>query len=90
MDQTQERDLEQRIRARAHQLWEQEGRPDGRADSHWEQAKAIIALEDAHHQTLKPSEPPAPEPLIALENQGEFPTLTDQGEQVIPTRSRTR
>jgi hypothetical protein len=25
-----------------------------------------------------------PEPIIALENEGEFPTLTDQGEQEIP------
>ena len=34
--------IEDEIRARAHQIWEQEGRPDGRAHDHWERAKAEI------------------------------------------------
>ena len=29
---------EDRIRARAYQLWETDGRPDGREQQHWEQA----------------------------------------------------
>jgi hypothetical protein len=35
---------------------------------------------------LKAIEPPGSEPLMAIENQGEFPTLTDQGEQINPRR----
>lgn len=31
-------DHQDRIRQRAHQLWEQEGRPEGRHDEHWKQA----------------------------------------------------
>lgn len=31
-------DREEQIRQRAHQLWEQEGRPEGREAEHWEQA----------------------------------------------------
>ncbi|MCJ8142238.1 DUF2934 domain-containing protein [Ancylobacter sp. A5.8] len=31
---------EQEIRERAYRLWEQEGRPDGRADQHWRMAQA--------------------------------------------------
>jgi len=38
--------LEQRIRARAHELWEEEGRPEGRAENHWAQARALVASED--------------------------------------------
>jgi Protein of unknown function (DUF2934) len=29
---------EQLIRARAHQIWEDEGRPEGREKEHWDQA----------------------------------------------------
>jgi hypothetical protein len=31
-------DREERIRQRAHELWEAEGRPNGRAQQHWDQA----------------------------------------------------
>jgi len=77
---------EERIRERAHRLWEEEGRPDGRAEDHWFQAKEIVALEDGHDEALKPigsgGEPV--EPIEALTNAGEFPTLTDQGEMQPP------
>lgn len=77
---------EERIRERAHRLWEEEGRPDGRAEDHWFQAKEIVALEDGHDEALKPigsgGEPA--EPIEALTNAGEFPTLTDQGEMQPP------
>jgi hypothetical protein len=33
---------------------------------------------------LRPVETPQFEPIEAVVNQGEFPTLTDQGEQHIP------
>ena len=39
-------DREQRIAARAYQLWEEEGRPHGAHDRHWEQAsREIVASE---------------------------------------------
>ena len=41
------------IRARAHQIWEREGRPDGRHIEHWEMASAEIAEE------AKPAKKPA-------------------------------
>lgn len=31
-------DIEERIRARAHAIWEEEGRPEGRAEEHWARA----------------------------------------------------
>jgi len=34
------------IKARAHEIWEREGRPDGREQAHWEQAtKEIDAMQ---------------------------------------------
>jgi hypothetical protein len=40
-------DMEERVRQRAHELWEQAGRPDGLAEEHWEQALQQIMAEDA-------------------------------------------
>lgn len=39
-------DREERIRRRAYDLWEREGRPEGRGDAHWAQACAEIEEED--------------------------------------------
>src|ERR1700733_515445 len=55
--------LDRRIRERAYRLWQEQGCPEGRADAHWELAKEIIAIEDAQHTTLRPVEPPGPEPI---------------------------
>lgn len=77
-------DYERRIAERAHQIWEEEGRPEGKDISHWELAKFAIDLQEAQSNMLLPVKDPAPEPIEALINQGEFPTLTDQGEQNIP------
>ncbi|TCK28988.1 DUF2934 family protein [Ancylobacter aquaticus] len=77
------------IRARAHQIWEQEGRPEGRAEDHWVQAKEILAIEEGRPETLLSVEETSGtpvEPIEALVNAGEFPTLTDQGEVAIPSR----
>jgi hypothetical protein len=41
-------DRERQIRQRAYQIWTDEGRPEGRADAHWEQAEKEIASEDKH------------------------------------------
>ena len=42
-------DQEQRIRARAYRIWEEEGRPEGRAEVHWDMARELIAIEDNFH-----------------------------------------
>ena len=41
------------IRARAHEIWEREGRPEGRHIEHWEMASAEVAAE------AKPAKKPA-------------------------------
>jgi hypothetical protein len=45
--------LEHLIRARAHQLWEQEGRPDGRADDHWREARKLVEIEGMKQPVAK-------------------------------------
>jgi hypothetical protein len=87
-------DLEERIRRRAYQLWQEEGCPEGRSDAHWDKAAELIAIEDNQKHTTRPVRDTVPlsptgepvEPLSAIENAGEFPTLTDQGEQEMPKR----
>ncbi len=36
-------DLEHRIRERAYEIWQEEGRPEGREAQHWQQAAAEFA-----------------------------------------------
>lgn len=94
MDHEEERERQERIRKRARQLWEQEGRPTGREDDFVDRATELVAIEDNQNLTTQPlpdqdalgpaGEPI--EPIEAVENAGEFPTTTDQDEQVIPSR----
>lgn len=90
-------DLEDRIRRRAHQIWEREGCPEGRHADHWTLAKEEIAIEDNYAGTLMPNPSKGPddtaartapvEPVLSMENQGEMPGVADQGEEFqIPGR----
>jgi hypothetical protein len=87
-------DFEQRVRERAYRMWQEAGCPEGRADEHWDKARELVAIEDNQKITTKPLVNPSAagpfgepiEPVETLENAGEFPTLTDQGEQNIPRR----
>jgi len=40
-------DREHKVRERAYQIWEREGRPEGREDEHWAQAEREIESEGA-------------------------------------------
>lgn len=44
---------EKRIRARAHDLWEAAGRPEGRASDHWGEAERLVDAEDREEERLK-------------------------------------
>jgi hypothetical protein len=41
-------DLYERIQQRAYEIWENEGRPEGAASRHWDQALDELAGEDEH------------------------------------------
>ena len=85
--------FEERVRERAYRLWVEEGCPEGRSDIHWDKARELVAIEDNQKSVTKPVSRPQGrngepvEPIEAVENAGEFPTLTDQGEeQTAPKR----
>ena len=79
-------DLEDRIRLRAHRLWEDEGRPEGRADVHWEKARILVAIEDDRTSLIPVSDASTGDPVeeASLQrNLGEFPAgNTDQGDRM--------
>ncbi|MCW6506843.1 DUF2934 domain-containing protein [Lichenifustis flavocetrariae] len=81
-----------RISKKAHELWEAEGRPHGRDQDHWDQAREIIAIEDSQKDTLLPRDTGAEEPIEeaeeALRNLADFPNLTDQGENLLTSTDR--
>ncbi len=62
-------DREEHVRRRAYQLWEQEGRPEGRDTAHWSQAEAElevapvrgdgVAGDGADNSGTRPSRAPA-------------------------------
>ncbi|WP_313526707.1 DUF2934 domain-containing protein [Shinella sp.] len=55
-------DQSERIRKRAHEIWEEEGRPEGREYSHWLRARADIQAEDGE----KPKRPVSPLDFLGL------------------------
>ncbi len=39
-------DIEEKIRAKARELWLAEGQPEGRADQHWHEAEMLVRAEE--------------------------------------------
>ncbi len=75
---------EERVRRKAHEIWLSEGGPHGRAEDHWRIAKALVAEEIASGRADLPYAGREDEPTEEAglqRNLGEFPTLTDQGEE---------
>lgn len=97
LDKASDERLEVRIRARAHRIWLQQGGPEGREDDYYDEARMLIAIEDDPSAGTEPVDAPENregpwgepvEPIEAVANQGEFPTLTDQGEEAADPRPR--
>jgi hypothetical protein len=42
-----QKSIEDRVRERAYALWEKDGRPDGRSDEYWRQARSEVEAEEA-------------------------------------------
>jgi hypothetical protein len=87
-------DVDQTIRERAYQLWDEDGRPEGRSDEYWERARFLVGIAaNPEAGTLpNPSVPTVQnpggtarsvtaEPIAAAADLGEFPAGTDQGEK---------
>ena len=82
-------DFESRVRARAHRLWLLLGRPPGGADDYYDEARELVAIKENAALARKPrpragAVGPSGEPIVSIvpvENEGDVPTLTDQGEE---------
>ncbi|HVJ32628.1 MAG TPA: DUF2934 domain-containing protein [Terriglobia bacterium] len=88
---------EEAIRRHAYELWEAAGRPIGRDEEFWEKGKELAAIEENQLMATKPtrenSEGPWGEPVetgIAIENQGDFPGIADQGDEQPQPPARTQ
>ncbi|RWD39252.1 DUF2934 domain-containing protein [Mesorhizobium sp.] len=55
-------DRQERIRQRAHAIWEQAGRPDGAHQQHWDQATAEIDGEESRPKAKAPATGKATKP----------------------------
>lgn len=55
MEATVTDDRQERIRQRAHAIWEEAGRPDGAHQQHWEQATAEIDGEESRPKAKGPA-----------------------------------
>lgn len=95
------RDREQRIRERAYQIWVQEGRPEGRAEAHWEEARELEGQAEVSPGATRPnpagreesaeaSGHPAERPE-SMAVHGDLPGLSDQGRETpVPPSRRAR
>ncbi|WP_353859577.1 DUF2934 domain-containing protein [Azospirillum formosense] len=54
-------DRAERVRRRAHDIWEREGRPEGRHDEHWAQAEAEVDDEIRAERQSEDTESSAPD-----------------------------
>lgn len=53
-------DREERIRERAHAIWEREGRPDGMEAEHWRRAAIEVDAENDPFEGAPAGDAPAP------------------------------
>jgi hypothetical protein len=76
-------DLDQQIRRRAYQIWEEEGRPQGRAQEHWLQAQnEVQALRAAEVRTAGRKEmrdPPPEWDMVDEQSDESFPASDPPG-----------
>ena len=78
-------DLEQKIRERAYQIWEQEGCVDGRAEQHWQMAKLELTVAaEALADCIESVAQPVRKTRRAAKAKVETPVLT-----AAPRRRRT-
>ncbi|WEX10435.1 DUF2934 domain-containing protein [Chelativorans sp. AA-79] len=78
---------EDRIRRRAYELWEQEGRPEGREWDHWVQAAREVEAEEGGHAGPGGAEiPPMPEDFPQAEETSAKRTRRSSG----GTKSRAK
>jgi len=80
--------LQQRIRDKAYQLWDEAGRPEGQDDHFWYGAKVAIDQEEAKLDTEVSGSFPASDPpssSVVTGATGEAPVVAEADEPTIRT-----
>ncbi|MGF7161590.1 hypothetical protein FHS85_003231 [Rhodoligotrophos appendicifer] len=87
-------DKESKIRKRAYELWEAEGRPDNRHHHHWEQATQELEkgpVEKAGKGSAKKADKPVPQDAPAAKGKSKAePTKTSSGKATGRPKAKTR
>ena len=82
-----------RVKAKAQEMWQTAGRPDGGPEHYLDQARALLEIyENPTAGQVDPAKAARARvnTLVDVENQGEFPGLTDQGDdQLFPDEQQT-
>lgn len=82
-----------RVKARAMQMWQEAGRPDGGAAHFEERARDLLEIyenPEAGRVSVAESLRPRVDTLVDVENQGEMPGMTDQGDdQLFPDEQQS-
>lgn len=89
---------EHRVRERAYQLWEADGKPHGRDVEYWQRARELIAMEDSAGSGMLPNPQSHPESIRETgveeaeiqENLGELPDRFADQAEVQPTPAKRR
>ncbi|MFT4148936.1 MAG: DUF2934 domain-containing protein [Paracoccaceae bacterium] len=85
--------FDRRVQARAQKMWEEAGRPDGGAELFRERARDLLEISEnpeAGRMSVAESTRPRINTLVDVENQGEMPGLTDQGDgQLFPDQQQS-
>jgi hypothetical protein len=95
-----EQDHDRQVRTRAKRMWQEAGSPKGREDEYIERARELQAITDHPGAGLLPnpmvahpdpggSEEPVEEAEL-LENLGEFPGRSDQGDRMLAPMTKAR
>jgi hypothetical protein len=76
-------ELDRQIRQRAYDIWESQGRPDGRAVEHWRQAQAEVqalrAMEVRSAGRKEMLDPPADWDIVDEQSDESFPASDPPG-----------
>ncbi len=85
-------DIHERVRERAHQLWLQEGCPEGRGDEHWQQAQrdVLASLEATPAPADQPVDADPTPAFVCTEEQLEAPVTSALEAGTLPDVETSR
>jgi len=88
-----DQDHQERIRQRAHEIWESEGRPEGRDTDHWSRAQEELKNEMGEDQPAQDEAEPevaqAAEPAKPKRARKSAKTKTSAKSDTVPTTEST-